>query len=64
MKIQFEDIAEALTEMIEAKKLLDKILSYYRIYDGDFVIPEYEKTYDRNSLNTRIREYINFDDSE
>lgn len=74
MKITAEDIVEPLRELIDAKKLLDKILVYYDIYSGQFrEIPDYEAeymwkrpdgTYITDSLNKQIREYEKFDDSE
>lgn len=74
MKITAYDIIEPLKNLIEAKELLDKILSYYDVYSGQFrELPAYEAqylfqrsdgTYIKDGLNTRIRDYIKFDDSE
>lgn len=74
MKITAYDIIEPLKNLIEAKELLDKVLSYYDIYSGQFrKIPDYDAeyiyqysdgTYKKDTLNAAIREYRNFDDSE
>ena len=74
MKITAYDIIEPLKNLIEAKELLDKILSYYDVYSGQFrKIPSYDAdyyfkhddgTYYKDGLNTKIRDYIKFDDSE
>jgi hypothetical protein len=59
-----------LQNLIDAKKLLDRILGHYDVYGAKFDIPDYEKNdfsnwqnY-RNTLETEIREYLKFDDSE
>lgn len=59
-----------LRHLLDSKELLDRILSHYDIYGVKFDIPDYEKNdfsngqnY-RNTLETAIREYLNFDDSE
>lgn len=73
MKITAYDIIEPLKNLIEAKELLDKVLSYYDVYSGQFrKIPDYEANFMHetahglitDTLNSRIRDYIKFDDSE
>lgn len=74
MKITAYDIIEPLKNLIEAKELLDKVLSYYDVYSGQFgKIPDIEAeylfkcsdgSYHKDGLNTKIRDYIKFDDSE
>ena len=74
MNIDIEDISKALNRAKEAQDLLDSILSYYDVYSGQFdkirdIDAEYlfklsDGSYHKDGLNTRIREYIKFDDSE
>ena len=74
MKITAYDIIEPLKSLIEAKELLDKVLRYYDVYSGQFekipnIDAEYlfkcsDGSYYKDGLNTRIRDYIKFDDSE
>lgn len=68
MKITAYDIIEPLKNLIEAKELLDSVLSYYDVYSGQFrEVPDYECGWrgpPAQTLNERIREYIKFDDSE
>ena len=59
MKPEIEKFVDNLQELIDSKKLLDKILSCYMIYDAEFdngMLPP--------DLNDEIRKYIKFDDSE
>lgn len=74
MNIDIEDIAKALNRAKEAQDLLDRVLRYYDVYTGQFnKIPDIDAeylfkcsdgSYYKDGLNTRIRSYINFDDSE
>lgn len=68
MKITAYDIIEPLKSLIEAKELLNSVLSYYDVYSGQFdKIPDYECGFRGSScptLNEKIRQYIKFDDSE
>ena len=74
MKITAYNIIEPLKNLIDAKELLDKILSYYDVYSGQFrkvsdIDAEYmfkrdDGSYYKDGLNARIRDYIKFDDSE
>ena len=74
MNIDIEDISKALNRAKEAQNLLNSILRYYDVYSGQFSkIPDIDAeylfkcsdgSYYRDGLNTRIRSYINFDDSE
>lgn len=74
MNIDIEDIAKALNRAKEAQDILDRVLSYYDVYSGQFdKIPDIDAeylfkcsdgSYYKDGLNTRIRSYINFDDSE
>jgi ABC-type Fe3+-hydroxamate transport system substrate-binding protein len=74
MNIDIEDISKALNRAKEAQDLLDSILSYYNIYSGQFdkirdIDAKYlfklsDGSYYKYGLNTRIRAYIKFDDSE
>jgi len=65
MKLSAADIIQPLQELIDAQKLLDRLLSYYDVYSGQFEkIPSHDVDYGPSSLNTAIRDYIKFDDSE
>ena len=67
MKLEFEDIAKAMNRAAEAESLLQSMLMYYNVYSGEFdnkYIGEFDKGFDPYSLNSRVRAYINFDDSE
>mgnify|MGYP003442546563 CR=1 FL=1 len=74
MKITAYDIIEPLKSLIAAKELLDKIIGYYDVYDGQFrEIPDYDAeyyykdksgSYIKTTLNAQIRDYLKFDDSE
>jgi hypothetical protein len=71
---ELSDYVSDINDLLEAKKLLDHILQYYNIYSGQFEqVPDYdaEYVYTRNdgsyivdTLNRRIRDYIEFEDSE
>lgn len=54
-------LIEELNKLKEAKSILDTILGSYNIYSGTI-----DDTLIKNdsSLNKRIRNYIDFDDSE
>jgi hypothetical protein len=60
------NLLKDLGHLIEAAELLDNILSYYKIYDGQFdKIPDYDAEIGRrNNLMDKIRTYLDFDDSE
>ncbi len=64
------DIVEALQDLIDSKKLLDRILQYYSVYNMKFDIPDYEKNRfstgpnHKTTLETAIRSYLKFNDSE
>ena len=68
MKITTYDIIEPLKKLIEAKELLDEVLSYYDVYSGQFrEVPDYECGFRGGpcpTLQDKIRNYIKFDDSE
>lgn len=64
IKMNLEQVAATLNEGVEAKRLLDKIISYWDPYSGEINVPEWDKSFDRNSLLMDIRNYIQFDDSE
>lgn len=73
MKLTAYDIIEPLKSLIEAKELLDKVLRYYDVYSGQFdKIPDRDSQFMfetahgliTDTLNSRIRNYIKFDDSE
>lgn len=56
---------ENLQALIDAKKLLDRIVAYHHPYSGEFELPQWEKDYGNcGSLCSHIRHYIKFDDSE
>ncbi len=52
-----------LTHLLEAKRLLDDILTYREIYTCNFNIPPHEQ-YDNESLRSRMDTYMGLDDSE
>ena len=72
------DLIETLTDLNDAKQLLDEILSHYDVYRqqfnaidtmkfaprGDLRIPKPEWTSESENLNKKIRTYLKFDDSE
>lgn len=67
-------LIQTLEDALRAKEILSTILSYYDIYSGQFEkIPDYQAeymykradgTYITDTLNKKIRDYIQFDDSE
>ncbi len=65
-----EDFIGNLQSLIDSKSLLDNILLYYNIYDGSFrnedlLNGEKHKDYAKlQTLNSKIRNYLKFDDSE
>jgi hypothetical protein len=69
-----EKFLEEIKHLQDAKLLLKVILSYYDIYTGIFdneKIEDFEDKCRKNpglfykdSLNTKIRDYLKFDDSE
>jgi len=64
-KFHMQDFIHEMNRMYEGEEILQYILSYYDIYSGQFKeVPEYDTEYGPYSLNTRIRNYIKFDDSE
>ena len=72
--MQIEELIETLNRAKEAQDILNRVLSYYNIYSGQFdKIPDYDAEHIfrcsddaliRNTLNARIRAYKDFDDSE
>lgn len=74
MNIEFEDIIKSFKKAQDAVEILDRVLSYYNVCSGQFdKIPDIDAeylfkcsdgSYYKDGLNTRIRSYINFDDSE
>ena len=72
--MEIEELIETLNRAKEAQEILSKVLSYYNIYSGQFdQIPDYDAeyifrypdgTFNKDTLNARIRAYKNFDDSE
>lgn len=74
MNINIEDITKALNKAKEAKDLLDSILMHYNVYTGQFekigwldseYMPKLDNgQYYKGSLNSKIRAYLKFDDSE
>lgn len=60
------NFTKELQSLIDAKELLDTILSNYNYYSGEFDrISSYDKDYgDPHSLINKIRNYTGFDDSE
>lgn len=59
-------LSREIEEAIEAKMLLDKILSYYNIYTGQFkTIPDSDcDLVSHHSLNNKVRHYLKFNDSK
>lgn len=72
--MEIEELIKTLKRAKEAQDILNRILSYYNIYSGQFdQIPDYDAehifrypdgTFNKDTLNARIRAYKDFDDSE
>ena len=59
------DLMDGLSELIEAKKLLDDLLPYFDRYEGSIQLSDWDMDYNnRDCLLKRIHDYTNFDDSE
>lgn len=72
------DIIETLTDLDDAKRLLDEILTHYDVYRqqftaidtmkfaprGDLSIPKSNWKSESEILNQKIKKYLQFDDSE
>jgi len=65
-KFNMQDWVNEINRLNEADRILRLILSYYDIYSGQFKkVPDYDTDLcNPYSLNSAIRGYINFDDSE
>jgi hypothetical protein len=58
-----EEFVEKLQKLIDSQRLLDDLLNKYNVYEKKFDMDDNYLKYNER-LDTRIRNYLKFDDSE